>query len=198
MWPTFKPLSTSRHTKTRGWRFLSWLYVYHAALFFNSIIYSTSGYLALVSIPPSYDLLNMSILHCTPYFRILDALHLALVVHCVYYYLVTNYANFNALTEIVWSLKVSFLLWHSMQPDNAYDVDGLVQLQLIVDVCCFFWTLRFTLDMHLTGSHRSYGTSVSSMCNVTRNILIDAVWTRSSYVYRIWIGISFLVMFCFY
>ncbi|KAG2098924.1 uncharacterized protein F5147DRAFT_839488, partial [Suillus discolor] len=65
---------------------------------------------------------------------ILDALHLALIVHCVYYYLVTNYASFNALTEIVWSLKVSFLLWHSMQPDDAYDIDGLVQLQLIVDV----------------------------------------------------------------
>ncbi|KAG1803011.1 hypothetical protein EV424DRAFT_376106 [Suillus variegatus] len=41
---------------------------------------------------------------------ILDALHLALVVHCVYYYLVTNYANFNALTEIVWSLKLQLIV----------------------------------------------------------------------------------------
>ncbi|KAG2057330.1 hypothetical protein BDR06DRAFT_1037593 [Suillus hirtellus] len=39
---------------------------------------------------------------------IFDALHLALTIHCVYYYLVTNYANFGVLTEIVWSLKVSF------------------------------------------------------------------------------------------
>jgi hypothetical protein len=36
----------------------------------------------------------------------LDALHLALVLHSVYYYLVTNYANFDALTEVVWSGKV--------------------------------------------------------------------------------------------
>ncbi|KAG1785333.1 uncharacterized protein HD556DRAFT_142543 [Suillus plorans] len=41
---------------------------------------------------------------------ILDALHLALIVHCVYYYLVTNYANFNALTEIVWSLKLQLIV----------------------------------------------------------------------------------------
>jgi hypothetical protein len=38
--------------------------------------------------------------------RMLDALHLALVIHCVYYYLVTNYANFEALTGVVWSGKV--------------------------------------------------------------------------------------------
>lgn len=40
---------------------------------------------------------------------ILDGLHLALVIHCIYYYLVTNYANFNALTEIVWSLKLQIV-----------------------------------------------------------------------------------------
>lgn len=34
---------------------------------------------------------------------ILDALHLALIVHCVYFYLVINYANISALTEVVWS-----------------------------------------------------------------------------------------------
>ncbi|KAG2033876.1 hypothetical protein BDR03DRAFT_984706 [Suillus americanus] len=55
---------------------------------------------------------------------ITDALHLALIIHCVYYYLVTNYANFNALTEIVWSFK----------PGNTYDIDGPVQLQVILDV----------------------------------------------------------------
>ncbi|KAG1840178.1 hypothetical protein DFJ58DRAFT_94462 [Suillus subalutaceus] len=41
---------------------------------------------------------------------ILDGVHLALIVHCVYYYLVTNYANFSALTEIVWSLRVQLIL----------------------------------------------------------------------------------------
>lgn len=41
---------------------------------------------------------------------IFDALHLALLIHCVYYYLVTNYANFGALTEIVWSFKLQVLV----------------------------------------------------------------------------------------
>ncbi|OAX34046.1 hypothetical protein K503DRAFT_474472 [Rhizopogon vinicolor AM-OR11-026] len=41
---------------------------------------------------------------------ILDALHLAFVIHCIYYYLVTNYANFGALTEIVWSGKLQIAL----------------------------------------------------------------------------------------
>ncbi|KAG0695668.1 hypothetical protein DFH29DRAFT_1005251 [Suillus ampliporus] len=37
---------------------------------------------------------------------ILDALHLALIVHCVYHYLVIDYANIGALMEIVWSFKL--------------------------------------------------------------------------------------------
>ncbi|KAG1733128.1 hypothetical protein EDB19DRAFT_1911708 [Suillus lakei] len=40
----------------------------------------------------------------------LNALHLALNVHFVYYYLVTNYANFGALTKIVWSLKLQVIV----------------------------------------------------------------------------------------
>ncbi|KAG1778177.1 hypothetical protein EV702DRAFT_968559, partial [Suillus placidus] len=48
--------------------------------------------------------------------RICDALHLALTIHSVYYYLVTNYANFGVLTEIVWSLKVSLYFGPSVQP----------------------------------------------------------------------------------
>ncbi|KAG2153052.1 uncharacterized protein EDB93DRAFT_1136319 [Suillus bovinus] len=36
----------------------------------------------------------------------LDALHLVLIVHCIYFYLVINYANTSALTEIVWSAKL--------------------------------------------------------------------------------------------
>ncbi|KAG2057342.1 hypothetical protein BDR06DRAFT_930996 [Suillus hirtellus] len=39
-----------------------------------------------------------------------DALHLALTIHCVYYYLVNNYANFGVLTEIVWSLKLQLVI----------------------------------------------------------------------------------------
>lgn len=41
---------------------------------------------------------------------IFDALHLALTIHCVYYYLVTNYANFDVLAEIVWSLKLQLVI----------------------------------------------------------------------------------------
>ncbi|KAG2069947.1 hypothetical protein BDR04DRAFT_1118760 [Suillus decipiens] len=37
---------------------------------------------------------------------VLDAVQLALTVHCVYYYLVTNFANVNVLVEAVWSFKL--------------------------------------------------------------------------------------------
>ncbi|KAG1847559.1 hypothetical protein DFJ58DRAFT_915228 [Suillus subalutaceus] len=40
---------------------------------------------------------------------ILDALHLFLIVHCVYYYLVAHYADISALTEIVWSFKLQIV-----------------------------------------------------------------------------------------
>ncbi|OAX33665.1 hypothetical protein K503DRAFT_748458 [Rhizopogon vinicolor AM-OR11-026] len=42
--------------------------------------------------------------------RILDAVHLALITHCVYYYLVANYANLIVLTEIVWSFKLQIVI----------------------------------------------------------------------------------------
>ncbi|KAG0706184.1 hypothetical protein DFH29DRAFT_186696 [Suillus ampliporus] len=41
---------------------------------------------------------------------ILDALHLALVVHSVYYYLVANFANIDALTEVVWSFRLQIVI----------------------------------------------------------------------------------------
>ncbi|KAG2113671.1 hypothetical protein BD769DRAFT_1673683 [Suillus cothurnatus] len=40
---------------------------------------------------------------------ILDALHLTLIIHYVYYYLVLNYTNVGALTEIVWSFKLQII-----------------------------------------------------------------------------------------
>ncbi|KAG1724547.1 hypothetical protein EDB19DRAFT_1644545 [Suillus lakei] len=46
------------------------------------------------------------------FYRILDALHLVFIVHCIYYYLVTHFANIGALTKIVWSFKVSFSVQH--------------------------------------------------------------------------------------
>lgn len=36
-------------------------------------------------------------------------MHLALIIHCVYYYLVMNYANPFALIEIVWSFKLQIV-----------------------------------------------------------------------------------------
>ncbi|KAG2159080.1 uncharacterized protein EDB93DRAFT_1245636 [Suillus bovinus] len=41
---------------------------------------------------------------------ILDALHLSLIVHCVYYYLVDHYADISALTEVVWSFKLQIVI----------------------------------------------------------------------------------------
>ncbi|KAG1822495.1 uncharacterized protein BJ212DRAFT_807496 [Suillus subaureus] len=41
---------------------------------------------------------------------ILDTLHLALIVHCVYFYLVINYANIGALKEVVWSSKLQLVV----------------------------------------------------------------------------------------
>ncbi|KAG2363852.1 hypothetical protein BDR07DRAFT_1608529 [Suillus spraguei] len=40
----------------------------------------------------------------------LDAMHLFLVVHCIYYYLVTHYADISVLTEIVWSFKLQIVI----------------------------------------------------------------------------------------
>ncbi|KAG1724666.1 hypothetical protein EDB19DRAFT_295152 [Suillus lakei] len=40
----------------------------------------------------------------------LNALHLALIIHCVYYYLVINYTNIGALTEVVWSFQLQIVI----------------------------------------------------------------------------------------
>ncbi|KAG2031521.1 hypothetical protein BDR03DRAFT_1016007 [Suillus americanus] len=40
----------------------------------------------------------------------LDALHLFLIVHCIYYYLVAHYADISVLTEIVWSFKLQIVI----------------------------------------------------------------------------------------
>lgn len=66
------------------------------------------GHMPLVSIFSSCDCRARRDNTTPQTFRILDALHLALIAHCVYFYLVINYANISALTEIVWSAKVSY------------------------------------------------------------------------------------------
>ncbi|KAG2097394.1 hypothetical protein BD769DRAFT_1513815 [Suillus cothurnatus] len=39
----------------------------------------------------------------------LDAVHLSLTIHCVYYYLVTNFANVGAITKVVWSFRLQIV-----------------------------------------------------------------------------------------
>ncbi|KAG2084821.1 uncharacterized protein F5147DRAFT_731407 [Suillus discolor] len=41
---------------------------------------------------------------------IFDTLHLFLIVHCVYYYLVVHYADISILTEMVWSFKLQIVI----------------------------------------------------------------------------------------
>ncbi|KAG1879078.1 hypothetical protein F4604DRAFT_551948 [Suillus subluteus] len=41
---------------------------------------------------------------------ILDALHLALIVYSIYFYLVINYANIGALIEFIWSCKLQLVV----------------------------------------------------------------------------------------
>lgn len=45
---------------------------------------------------------------CPCFCRLLDAIHLALSAHFVYFYLVTNFDKPDALSHIVWSFKVRF------------------------------------------------------------------------------------------
>ncbi|KAG1822488.1 uncharacterized protein BJ212DRAFT_806517 [Suillus subaureus] len=40
----------------------------------------------------------------------LDAVHLGLTIHCVYYYLVTNFANFAVLSEVIWSFRLQIVV----------------------------------------------------------------------------------------
>lgn len=40
----------------------------------------------------------------------LDAVHLGLTIHCVYYYLVINFANFAVLSEVIWSFRLQIVV----------------------------------------------------------------------------------------
>lgn len=61
--------------------------------------------------------------------RVLNALHLALCSHAVYFYVITNYANPLALDSVVWSFRVSLraLLFF-------VNTDPRLQLQMITSV----------------------------------------------------------------
>ncbi|EPT00014.1 hypothetical protein FOMPIDRAFT_1060560 [Fomitopsis schrenkii] len=66
---------------------------------------------------------------------LLDAVHLALCVHMVYWYLVTNFLNPFALVEIVWSFKAQIIVdWVTYLPLGAATfVDVIIALSL-----CYF------------------------------------------------------------
>ena len=68
---------------------------------FNKNVYLSSGRYLMVHmnfyIPKGYLIFKN---------RILDGLHLALTIHCVYAYSVTGFGNIFGLTHIVWSVKV--------------------------------------------------------------------------------------------
>jgi hypothetical protein len=70
-------------------------------------------------------------------FRTLDAVHLALIVHCVYYYLVINFANIDALVKIVWSFKVS----PGFHATFIVVLIEFVQLQIVVNASHIFHKL---------------------------------------------------------
>jgi hypothetical protein len=59
---------------------------------------------------------------------------MAFIIHCGYYYLVSNYANIGALLDVVWSFKVSSYFGLLCSP--YYDINGLMQLQIIMEVSC--------------------------------------------------------------
>ncbi|KAG1775803.1 hypothetical protein EV702DRAFT_1199017 [Suillus placidus] len=74
---------------------------------FHKLVLFNLGHMALVGIS------IIEHVEITPYpelFRILDALHLVLIVHCMYFYLVINYANIGALAEMVWSSKLQWVV----------------------------------------------------------------------------------------
>ncbi|KAI8996243.1 hypothetical protein BD414DRAFT_408500 [Trametes punicea] len=66
----------------------------------------------------------------------LDALHLALSAHFVYHYLVSNYANPDALSHIVWSFKLRIV------------IDALVVCSVHTLYTLRLWTL-LAIDDHL-------------------------------------------------
>lgn len=72
--------------------------------------------------------------------RLLDATHLALCMHMVYWYLVTNFFNPQALPNTVWSFKVSI-----KNPVTSKRTESLLtsppQAQIIVDASLSFISL---------------------------------------------------------
>jgi len=129
-WPMFKLWSTFQTHGGTGMTFHK-LAVSTCCIqvLVSSVVDTTPGHLALVGILWTVIVEHVES-HNLPWYltRILDALHLALIIHCVYYYLVINYANISVLTEIVWSFKVSPSF------DHYFHTDGLVQLQIVIDV----------------------------------------------------------------
>ncbi|KZT03225.1 uncharacterized protein LAESUDRAFT_660289 [Laetiporus sulphureus 93-53] len=79
---------------------------------------------------------------------LLDAVHLAFVVHMVYWYLVTNYFNPLELTVIVWTFKVS-VLFFLCERDRLKTDRYKTQAQIIVDVSSLGRLSSAQVTLHL-------------------------------------------------
>ncbi|KAG2360763.1 hypothetical protein BDR07DRAFT_1610577 [Suillus spraguei] len=88
---------------------------------------------------------------------ILDALHLASIVHCVYHYLVTNYTNVNALVGIVWSFKLQII------------VDVFIILTVHLLYCYRIWIMS-------KGRSRILPITVGIIIIINSGIAIALIW----------------------
>ncbi|KAG2343293.1 hypothetical protein BDR05DRAFT_911825 [Suillus weaverae] len=71
-----------------------------------------------------------------------DALHLILIVHCMYFYLVINYANIGALAEMVWSSKCYVL--YSL---NAFLIRSLYVHRIWTDISPLYQGVHTIADL---------------------------------------------------
>ena len=113
--------------------------------------------------------------------RFLDAAHLCLSAHFVYYYIVVNYDNPSALLAMTWSYKVRFSAWREvMRPDFISP-----QLRSVVDVCSSLDGRRIRVPANpgigICGGLRTY----VSRCTFF-GILVSHIVHHSLYTLRLW------------
>ncbi|OAX34898.1 hypothetical protein K503DRAFT_785446 [Rhizopogon vinicolor AM-OR11-026] len=92
---------------------------------------------------------------------VLDALHLIVIVHCVYHYLVTDFSNISSLTEVVWSFKLHILFECMLCIYIAY---GKVFIPLSMD------SLRLTMNLASSGRSRIIPIAVVSAASTLASL----------------------------
>ena len=113
--------------------------------------------------------------------RFLDAAHLCLSAHFVYYYIVVNYDNPSALLAMTWSYKVRSFAWRGVTcPDFISP-----QLRSVVDVCPSLDGRRIRVPANpgigICGGLRTY----VSRCTFS-GIAGSHIACRSLYTLRLW------------